>query len=330
MESGSLHQPNDKLFRSTFSELETAAAFFREYVPSGVLGSGVDWSTLREEAGSFVDEELAGSESDLLFCVRSGEGEAWVYVLFEHQSREDPWMALRLLRYMVRIWEKQRSGGMAPGAGEGGAAVRLWPIVPVVLAQGKTGWKTGCRFGEFFGGIDGGVRERVPDFEYVRVELALLGYGEMRGSAEGILAMRVLRAEAFGELLEALVWDEELLLRVGSGMLERWLRFIANEDIDKELFRRRAQALRNPKLRRKTMTLAEQWEQEGLIKGRRQGQIEMAQRSVVDALEARFGSVPAGLIEAVLGETRLEKLRGLLVDAIRCESLEGFAQKLGR
>ncbi|MEY2598811.1 MAG: hypothetical protein RLZZ142_1070 [Verrucomicrobiota bacterium] len=78
------------------------------------------------------------------------------------------------------------------------------------------------------------------------------------------------------------------------------------------------------------MTLAEQWEQEGLIKGRRQGQIEMAQRSVVDALEARFGSVPAGLIEAVLGETRLEKLRGLLVDAIRCESLEGFAQKLGR
>ncbi|MEY2598812.1 MAG: hypothetical protein RLZZ142_1071 [Verrucomicrobiota bacterium] len=70
------------------------------------------------------------------------------------------------------------------------------------------------------------------------------------------------------------------------------------------------------------MTLAEQWKQEG--------QTQMAQRSVVDALEARFGSVPAGLIEAVLRETRLEKLRGLLVDAIRCESLEGFAQKLGK
>jgi hypothetical protein len=34
-----------------------------------------------------------------------GGGEALVYVLLEHQSTFDPRMPLRLLQYLVRVWE---------------------------------------------------------------------------------------------------------------------------------------------------------------------------------------------------------------------------------
>jgi hypothetical protein len=49
-----------------------------------------------------VDPRFASLESDLLFHVQ--DTEALVYLLFEHQSREHPWMAVRLLSYVVRIW----------------------------------------------------------------------------------------------------------------------------------------------------------------------------------------------------------------------------------
>jgi predicted transposase/invertase (TIGR01784 family) len=83
-----VHQPNDKLFRSTFSELQNAAAFFKGYLGADLVAAA-DWSTLRQQEGRFVDEALAGAESDLLFSVTLHGREAFIYILFEHQSRED-------------------------------------------------------------------------------------------------------------------------------------------------------------------------------------------------------------------------------------------------
>jgi hypothetical protein len=39
------------------------------------------------------------------FTIRCNGHAAFLYVLFEHQSTNDPLMAFRLLRYLVRIWE---------------------------------------------------------------------------------------------------------------------------------------------------------------------------------------------------------------------------------
>ncbi len=51
-------------------------------------------------------------------------------------------MALRLLSYMVRIWPQQTQKQRG--------AVRLSPILPVVLAQDKRSWKISERFGDLF------------------------------------------------------------------------------------------------------------------------------------------------------------------------------------
>jgi predicted transposase YdaD len=61
-----IHQPHDALFRATFSRVEHAAPVLRAIVPSH-LASSIDWSALRLLPGSFIDEALRKSQSDLLF-----------------------------------------------------------------------------------------------------------------------------------------------------------------------------------------------------------------------------------------------------------------------
>jgi predicted transposase YdaD len=53
------------------------------------LVARTDFSTLELCSGSFVDETLIGSQSDLLFSVKVGSMPALLYVLFEHQSSVD-------------------------------------------------------------------------------------------------------------------------------------------------------------------------------------------------------------------------------------------------
>lgn len=95
-------QPHDALFKKTFSVPEHAAAEFRAVLPAKLVAR-MDFSTLTLCSGSYVDEALSGSESDLLFSVQISGRPALLYALFEHQSTPDKLMPLRLLGYIVRI-----------------------------------------------------------------------------------------------------------------------------------------------------------------------------------------------------------------------------------
>ncbi len=81
-----------------------AAAFLKEELAPAVVDS-IDWDQLVLQPGSFIDSQFRQHESDLLFSAPWRDGRCFVYLLFEHQVAEDPQIALRLLRYMVRIWE---------------------------------------------------------------------------------------------------------------------------------------------------------------------------------------------------------------------------------
>src|SRR6185312_11735916 len=100
--------PHDLFARYTFGHPERAEAELRAVLPPHVV-SEVDWASLRREPGSVVDPELRETESDLLFTARLRGGRPLLlYVLLEHQSSVDRWMALRMLRYVVRQVERWR------------------------------------------------------------------------------------------------------------------------------------------------------------------------------------------------------------------------------
>lgn len=124
--------PHDALFKAVFSHPEHARGALRSVVPAA-MAEALDWSTLTLQPGSFVDPGLNPSHTDLLYAAAwRGGANAPAYVLFEHQSSSDRWMPLRLLRYMVRIWEHWLK--------DHAHAEVLPAIMPVVIYHGDERW----------------------------------------------------------------------------------------------------------------------------------------------------------------------------------------------
>jgi hypothetical protein len=112
---------------------------------------------------------------------------------------------------------------------------------------------------------------------------------------------------------------------VSSGML---MRYIFDRDLDKPAFRRKLKTLRNLKLSKNAMSLAEQFRQEGILKGRQQGLVRANQAAILEALEIRFNRVPEGLREEIELIADTANLQSLLRAAITRADLESFAAEL--
>ncbi|MFE3618205.1 Rpn family recombination-promoting nuclease/putative transposase, partial [Streptomyces anulatus] len=98
-------KPHDALFRHFIGQPSNAAAQARPVITSA-LAARIDWSSLALESISFVSRHLRGTYSDLLFSARFDGRDAYLYLLLEHQSSSDHFMSLRMLDYMVSIWNR--------------------------------------------------------------------------------------------------------------------------------------------------------------------------------------------------------------------------------
>jgi predicted transposase YdaD len=321
-----LHQPHDKLVKSTFSDPDNARAFLQAHLPRK-LTRRIDWSTLNLASGSFIDPEFAATSSDLLFTAQIDDRPAFLYILFEHQNQEDPLLALRLLTYMLRIWNDHLRNN--PGA------AKLPPILPLVLAQDNKPWKSSTRFADLIdspAGVGEELKKHIPDFEFQLVELFRMPFEKILGTPMGILTLRALKAAKLQALLADPVWDEALLVQLSTASFEMLMRYILDRDLDKPAFRKKLKTLHNPKLSKNAMSLAEQFRQEGIRKGRQQGRqeglVRANQTAILEALEIRFDRVPEGLREEIESLADTSKLQALLRAAIRSATLDEFAQAL--
>ncbi|MEK7206046.1 MAG: Rpn family recombination-promoting nuclease/putative transposase, partial [candidate division NC10 bacterium] len=104
-----------------------------------------DLPRLRQAPRSFVQESLRAREADCVLRVpfRAADGtserEVWVYILIEHQSAPDAWLAFRLLSYMLALWESERREQEERGVPM--ADRRLSAILPLVLYTGQRPWE---------------------------------------------------------------------------------------------------------------------------------------------------------------------------------------------
>ena len=274
MPDDSLHQPHDKLFKAGFSDPVTAAAFLRDQLPPVVSGL-IEWSNLKLQSGTFIDSQFRHTESDLLFSTTVSGKSCQLYLLFEHQSSPDPWLALRLLRYMVRIWEAHCQAH--PGSSN------LPAILPVVLVQNAEVWKIEPRLGALLDipeSISVALQPYVPEFAFRICQLAEMDFESIRGTAAGVLILRTMKAERLAQLLHESVWDESLLVQVPRDIFEMVLRYILDAEIDKTAFEHRILEISNPQTRANAMSLAQQYRQEGRQEGVWIGKIQVLQELI--------------------------------------------------
>jgi hypothetical protein len=125
--------PHDALCKHAFTDLEHARGLLRGMVPPAIEKL-VDWDTLARDMTTLVGRALDERTADVLYQVRLGGRDAFIYVLLEHQSTGCPEMHLRLLDAMVRIWWRHGTAS--------GATKPLPAILPVVLHHSDSGWST--------------------------------------------------------------------------------------------------------------------------------------------------------------------------------------------
>jgi len=87
--------PHDLLFKSLFSRLDLAKDQLQAVLPP-VLVAAVDWDSLTLMPSEFIDVLLDKSLVDLLYRVKLQNGaDAYLWLLFEHQSTTPRWAPLQ-------------------------------------------------------------------------------------------------------------------------------------------------------------------------------------------------------------------------------------------
>ncbi len=305
--------PHDLFARFTFGHPERAAAELRAVLPPQVV-SEVDWSSLRRESGSVVDPELRETESDLLFSARLRSGRPLLlYVLLEHQSSVDRWMALRMLRYVVRQVEHWRQ--QHPESA-------LLPVtIPLVMYHGPEGaWTAPRRVEELFE-FPGEGEERehwralVPRFEYLlddltaeRAEvllarpgppLARLAWLVLRYGRTGELARRLPEWTALFAQLQADPGGSENLVVVIRYLL--WVGDDATHEAAGRVLHSVMDAQQAEELMRSySEELIERGRQQGLEQGLEQGRLRERAEGVLRILSARGVHVGAEAQQRIL------------------------------
>lgn len=163
-------QPHDGLFKAIFGRPEHTASELRSILPTALVAR-LDLDRLERVDGSFVDPALRQQHTDVLFRVRLDQDEALIYVLLEHQSRPDRWMALRMCGYLTRIWS--RHVDQHPGLR------RLPPIVPIVVYQGRAPWTAPTDLVDLIA-VDEDTSGLAPNFTYLLDDLHRLNVEELR------------------------------------------------------------------------------------------------------------------------------------------------------
>ena len=311
--AGEISKPHDHLFRSVFRDESEAAALLRAHLPEPVAGA-VRWSSLARQDVTFIDDRLRDSESDLLFAVRrkTDGGPAWLYVLLEHQSKPDPWLRLRLLKYSVRIWERDRRRHPNDKL--------LRPIVPLVLYQGRYRWREPAEFSALFAEA---VRAwpGVPRYAHLLIDQTRVAPEQLRGALHGRSAQHALLAayRTSWPILQRLV---PLLAELGrAGRVEdvrQIVVYIATTTREAKRWQRFASAVRrqvpggeelmNEATVEMLQIYGEVKEQEAIRKGRREGEL----RGKVQVIEGLLNrDVPWSTIEAATGidHTRFRQLK---------------------
>ncbi len=96
---------HDQIFRKAMENPLVAHESFDAHLPKHIKDL-VDFTSLEMDNTTFVEPNLRDTISDVLFYTKFGKQDGYLYLLVEHQSSPDHFMAFRLFKYMMNICDR--------------------------------------------------------------------------------------------------------------------------------------------------------------------------------------------------------------------------------
>ena len=137
--------PHDAAYKAMYRHPQAIRDLCRYLVaPNGPFGpetlAALDFSTLAKLPTEWVTADFRRRHGDQVLRIRFHDApedagaDAWLLLLVEFQSRDDPDMALRILGYVVELYrDLEAQGVVQPGT-------RRPPVLPVVVHNGESPW----------------------------------------------------------------------------------------------------------------------------------------------------------------------------------------------
>ena len=300
---GTTSTPHDAVFKQFLSHPECARDFIEIHLPAS-LRQLCDLQTLKLESGSFIEADLRASYSDVLWSLKTSDGDGYIYVVIEHQSTPDAHMAFRLMRYALAAMQRHLDAGHKT----------LPLVVPMLFYHGATTpypWSLNWLdcfadpplarelYASPFPLVDITV---IPDDEIVRHRrVALLELiqkhirqRDLMGIVEQLTTI-LLSGDANDRQLKTLF---NYLLQTGNA--RRFGRFIHEV------------AQRVPQHRERLMTIAERLQEVGRRKGKREGRLEGRQ----EGQHAEALRIAQRMLADGIARETVVKITGLTADEI--------------
>ncbi|MCX4091229.1 Rpn family recombination-promoting nuclease/putative transposase [Nocardia sp. alder85J] len=295
------NNPHDAYFRAELSNPEVAAGELRS-VLSAAVSELMDWSVMERQSGSFVPAELRSRYSDILFRTRWNNRDAFVYLLIEHQSSQDPLMPFRMVEYMVAIWARyleDRKKQRPP-------VTRLPLILPVVVHVSADGarWSVPVELGDILD-VDEEVRDLLgdylPRFRFLLDDVNAIGVRELlaRQPAVGVILVMLLQAPKHDHIEEVLFSLIEHLRLLTPEQIYRLLMYLFT------VSKTSASALRpvfdqlGPQAKEAMMTVADEFRAEGRVEGQAEGRVQGQADLLIHQFSLKFGSLSDRVIRTV-------------------------------
>jgi hypothetical protein len=341
-----VHQPHDSFFKSIFGDARNAAEVLRTALPPQV-SAHIDWDSLQVVKASFVDDALKQRHGDLVYLARLRQGgEAFLWVLFEHQSSVEPWMSWRMLRMIVDAldgWRVQHPD-----------ATRLPPVLPVVLYQGTAPWTAPTSFAELYELSEEARRdleEYLLSFRFVLDNLQAAPDQDLVARDVGVVTrvslvtMKHVRSEELRERLQTLGrrgdLDALLSTEQGRAWWRRMVRYIlaVSPSLDLETLTRVLTPVTGPEMKATMLTYGQKMELEMMQRAEKRAEAKAIERVTEEVtrqatakaqrdlllrmLARRFGSLPADVIERVqqAGTPELEHWADRILDATSLDDM---------
>ncbi|MBA8870684.1 putative transposase/invertase (TIGR01784 family) [Pantoea agglomerans] len=267
-----------------------------------------DLSTLKLESGSFVEDDLRQYFSDILYSLKTSNGDGYIHVLVEHQSTPDRHMAFRLMRYAVAAMHRHLEAGHK----------QLPLVIPVLFYTGKRSpYPYSTRWLDEF--EDPSLAENLYGSTFPLVDVTVIPDEEIMGH-RSMAALTLLQKHIHQRDIATLTDRLATLLMadyLSSPQVTALIHYLlqAGESADSEAFVREL-AQRVPQHGDALMTIAQQLEQKGIEKGiqlgeqrgiekgRNEGKVEVARTMLQNGIDRNTVMKMTGLSEDELSQIR--------------------------
>lgn len=150
-------RPSDSAYKYLFSNKRIFHQLLTSFVPEEFV-EDLSADDLHSVDKSFISEEFTKRESDLIYRVKRGDREVYIYILIEFQSTPDKTIAARILSYIMRLYETLLQTSRAG---------KLPPIFPIVLYNGEDEWNAPDNIADL---IEHNIRDvYIPHFRYFKI-----------------------------------------------------------------------------------------------------------------------------------------------------------------